>query len=51
MWNCHKIVNYLKEHRQSYIANHVLQKTKLNAMKITNVRADGNKVRTGKEWS
>ena len=27
-----------------------LQKTKVNAMKITKVRADGNKLRTGKEW-
>ena len=27
-----------------------LQKTKVNAIKITKVRADGNKLRTGKEW-
>ena len=27
-----------------------LQKTKVNATKITKVRADGNKLRTGKEW-
>ena len=27
-----------------------LQMTKLNATKITKVRADGNKLRTGKEW-
>ena len=27
-----------------------LQKTKVNAMKITKDRADGNKLRTGKEW-
>ena len=26
-----------------------LQKTKVNAMKITKVRADGNELRTGKE--
>ena len=27
-----------------------LQKTKVNAIKITKVRADGNKLHTGKEW-
>ena len=27
-----------------------LQKTKVNAMKITKVRAEGNKLCTGKEW-
>ena len=27
-----------------------LQKTKVNAIKITKVHADGNKLRTGKEW-
>ena len=27
-----------------------LQKMKVNATKITKVRADGNKLRTGKEW-
>ena len=27
-----------------------LLKTIVNAMKITKVRADGNKLRTGKEW-
>ena len=27
-----------------------LTKTKLNAMKITKIRADGNKLRTTKEW-
>ena len=27
-----------------------LQKTKVNATKITKVRADGNKLLTGKEW-
>ena len=27
-----------------------LQKTKVNATKITKVRADGNKLCTGKEW-
>ena len=27
-----------------------LQKTKVNAIKIAKVRADGNKLRTGKEW-
>ena len=27
-----------------------LLKTKVNATKITKVRADGNKLRTGKEW-
>ena len=27
-----------------------LQKTKVNAMKIKKVRADGNKLCTGKEW-
>ena len=27
-----------------------LQKMKVNAMKITKVRADGNKLHTGKEW-
>ena len=27
-----------------------LLKTKVNTMKITKVRADGNKLRTGKEW-
>ena len=27
-----------------------LQKTRVNAMKITKVCADGNKFRTGKEW-
>ena len=27
-----------------------LQKTKVNATKITKVRADGNKFHTGKEW-
>ena len=27
-----------------------LLKTKVNATKITKVRADGNKFRTGKEW-
>ena len=27
-----------------------LQKTKVNAIKVTKVRADGNKLRTGKEW-
>ena len=27
-----------------------LQKTKVNAIKITMVCADGNKLRTGKEW-
>ena len=28
-----------------------LQKMKVNAMKITKACADGNKLRTGKEWS
>ena len=28
-----------------------LQQTKVNATKITKVRADGNKLHTGKEWS
>ena len=27
-----------------------LQKTKVNAMKITKIHADGNKLRSGKEW-
>ena len=27
-----------------------LQKTKVNATKIRKVRADGNKLRAGKEW-
>ena len=27
-----------------------LLKTKVNATKITKVRADGNKIHTGKEW-
>ena len=27
-----------------------LQKIKVNATKITKIRADGNKLRTGKEW-
>ena len=27
-----------------------LQKTKVKATKMTKVRADGNKFRTGKEW-
>ena len=27
-----------------------LQKTKVNATKITKVRADGNKLRSEKEW-
>ena len=27
-----------------------LQKTKVNAIKITKVRVDGNKLCTGKEW-
>ena len=27
-----------------------LQKTEVDAMKITKIRADGNKLRTGKEW-
>ena len=27
-----------------------LQKTKVNAMKITKVRVNGNKLHTGKEW-
>ena len=27
-----------------------LQKTKVNSTKITKVHADGNKLRTGKEW-
>ena len=27
-----------------------LQKMKVNAIKITKVRADGNELRTGKEW-
>ena len=27
-----------------------LQKMKVNAMKITKVHADGNKLHTGKEW-
>ena len=28
-----------------------LQKTKINAIKITKVHADGNKLHTGKAWS
>ena len=27
-----------------------LQKTKVNAIKVTKVRADGNKLHTGKDW-
>ena len=27
-----------------------LQKTKVNATKITKIRADRNKLRTGKQW-
>ena len=37
-------------HAQSTQEKADLQKTKVNATKITKVRADENKLRTGKEW-